>query len=355
MNTSMYRQSAVALLAVACVFSSAGLQAQEKKAKIVKEEKVIIKKRGDKTEKTTIVIDGDNVTINGKPASEYKGDVSVKLDDPELDIAFDYDTDLNEAQVWAKGYPAMPALPSLPAMPGMPAMPPMPPAVSIGPDFNNNDFYWSGESKPMLGVYTEKDEKGARITNVVDDSPAQKAGLQKGDIITKIDGVTVTDPSSLSSIINNKKPDEEIQVVYLRDKKEKKLKLKLGERKEEFARSFNFNAPKFSEDFSRNFKIEGDPFFNNRPRLGLRIQDTEEGNGVKVIELEDSSAAAKSGILKDDIITNIDGADIKNTDDARGKMADVKDKSSYPVKVLRNGAQVTVEIKIPKKLKTTDL
>ena len=85
------------------------------------------------------------------------------------------------------------------------------------------------------------------------------------------------------------------------------------------------------------------------------LQDVEEGDGVKVIELQDSSAAAKSGIQKNDIITNIDGTDIKNTDDAKEKINDVKDKNSYPVKVMRNGSPVTIEVKIPKKLKTTDL
>lgn len=343
MNTSMYTRPALALLAVAGLFSTTGLQAQEKKIRKEKQEQIIIKKKGDKEEKTTIVIDGDKVTINGKPASEYKGDVSVNVHGSDMDFDFSYDNDLNDVHVWA---PAAP----------FPPVPPVPPVAITAPGFHfNGDMDWTGESKAMLGVYTEKDEKGAKITNVVDDSPAKKAGLQKGDIITKIDGTSVQDPASLSSIINDKKPDDEIQVTYLRDKKEKKVTIKLGERKESFARSFNFNAPQFNEDFAREFKFNGQGVFNNRPRLGIKIQDTEEGNGVKVIELEDSSAAAKSGILKDDIITSIDGTDIKGTDDAREKMTAVKDKSAYPVKVLRNGSPVTIEVKIPKKLKTTNL
>lgn len=340
MKTQLYKRSALALLAAGCVLSINGLKAQEKNQK----EQVIIKTKVNKNKKTTIVIDGDNVIINGKPAKDYIGDVSVDLKDVDFDINFSGDNDWANANTWTPDIPT-------------PPMPPMAPVAPIAPDiyFNDDAFALSGVSKPMLGVYTEKNEKGAKITNVVDDSPAQKAGMLKGDIITKIDGNAITDPSSLSSIINEKKPDDEIQVTYLRDNKEKKLKLKLGERKQEFTRSFNFNAPQFNDDFVKGFKFNGENVFNYRPRLGIRIQDTEEGNGVKVIDIEDSSAAAKSGILKEDIITSIDGVDIKSTDDAREKMQEVKDKSAYPIKVLRKGSPVTIDVKIPKKLKSANL
>lgn len=343
MKTQLYKRSALALLAAGYVLSINGLQAQEKNQK----EQVTIKTKVNKNKKTTIVIDGDNVIINGKPAKDYVGDVSVDLKDVDFDINFSGDNDWANANTWTPDIPTPP----------MPPMPPMAPVAPIAPDiyFNDDAFALSGVSKPMLGVYTEKNEKGAKITNVVDDSPAQKAGLLKGDIITKIDGNAITDPSSLSSIINEKKPDDEIQVTYLRDNKEKKLKLKLGERKQEFTRSFNFNAPQFNDDFVKGFKFNGENVFNYRPRLGIRIQDTEEGNGVKVIDIEDSSAAAKSGILKEDIITSIDGVDIKSTDDAREKMQEVKDKSAYPIKVLRKGSPVTIDVKIPKKLKSANL
>lgn len=348
MITLLYKRSALAFLAAACVFSTTDLQAQEKKLKKIKQEQIIIKKKGGKTEKTTIVVDGDNITINGKPANEYEGnDISIDLKDPELDLNFSYDSDLADV------YTIRPDVP----LPPLPPLPPIPPVPPVGPDiyFDDDAIALHGASKPVLGVYTEKSERGAKITNVVDDSPAQKAGLLKGDIITKIDGTSIADPSMLSSIISDKKPNDEIQVTYLRDNKEKKVKLKLGERKEAFTRSFNVNVPHFNQDFAREFKFNGERIFNARPKLGIRIQDTEDEKGVKVIELEDSSAAVKSGILKDDIITNIDGAEIKNTDEARVKMQEVKDKAAYQIKVLRNGSPITVDVKIPKKLKTTDL
>lgn len=346
MYTHILKRSFFGMLAVAVILGTITVSAQDsKKVKKQKQEEIIIKKKTDNDGKMTIVIDGDDVTINGKPVTEFNDDdISVKKIDG--DFSFDGPHTSVKGFGWASPVP----------VPPMPPIPPVPPyfsgrgAISIDGD----RVYMNNEPKAMLGVYTQKDEKGAKITRVVKDSPAEKAGLQKDDIITKVNDKTVTDPASLSEIVDDMKPGDEIRLMYIREGKEKKITLRLGERKESFSRSFNFNAPEFNQDFFRNYKFDGQ-VFNNRPRLGIKIQDIEEGNGVKVIDMDDASPAAKSGIQKDDIITAIDGADIKNTDDAREKMADLKDKSTYTVKLLRNGNVVNVEVKIPKKLKTTDL
>jgi serine protease Do len=334
------------MLAAAMILGTITVPAQDsKKVKKQKQEEIIIKKKADKDGKMTIVIDGDDVTINGKPVTEFNDD-DLSVRKIKRDFSFDGPhTDVREFG-WAPPVP----------VPPMPPIPPVPPyfsgrgAISIDGDH----VYMNNEPKAMLGVYTEKDEKGARITRVAEGSPAEKAGLQKGDIITKVNDKAIADPAALSGTINDMKPGDEIRLVYIRDGKEKKVTVKLGERAASFSRSFNFNAPEFNQDLFRNYNFNG-PLFNNRPRLGIKIQDIEEGNGVKVIDMDEASPAAKSGIQKDDIITGIDGTDIKNTDDAREKMADLKDKSVYTVKVLRNGNIMNIEVKVPKKLKTTDL
>ena len=116
-----------------------------------------------------------------------------------------------------------------------------------------------------------------------------------------------------------------------------------------------FEAPEINGDMFKEFKFRAPFEWDAKPKLGIRIQDTEEGTGVKVLEVQESSAAEKSGIKKDDVITSIDGKEIKNADEAKEKIAELKDKAAYPVKVLRNGSPVEVNVKIPKKLKTTDL
>ena len=71
--------------------------------------------------------------------------------------------------------------------------------------------------------------------------------------------------------------------------------------------------------------------------------------------MEDSSAAAKAGMLKDDIITEIAGVKVSNTDDAREQLMENNEKSAYTIKARRNGTDMVFNIKIPKKLKTANL
>lgn len=341
MNTSFYKLCAAVLLSPAMLLSQLDASAQKQP----KKEEIIIRKKAGSNDKTTIVIDGDKVIINGEPVTDsYHKNFSIKrqeLGEPVQVITMQED-DL--AKVMAPRAP-------LPPFPPLPPVPPQSWSLTDG----DNEIFFNNEPKAMLGVYTEKDEKGARISEVVKNSPAEKAGLQKGDIIIKAGATRITDPASLSETIEALKPGDETEIVYLRDKKEKKVKVKLGEHKQNFSKNFHFEAPEFNEDMFRDFKFRAPFEWETKPKLGIRIQDTEEGNGVKVLEVQESSAAEKSGIKKDDIITAIDGKDVKTADEAKSKIVDLKDKSAYPVKVLRNGSPVEINVKIPKKLKTTDL
>jgi serine protease Do len=101
-----------------------------------------------------------------------------------------------------------------------------------------------------------------------------------------------------------------------------------------------------------SFAFDG---FPRKQKLGLKIQDTEEGNGVKVLLVEDSSAAAIAGLKKDDVIIEIGGEKVTNTDEARDQLQENREKSTYVIKARRNNTEMKFDIKIPKKLKTANL
>lgn len=317
--------------------------AQDKKEK---KEQIIIRKSGDKKEKTTIVIEGEKVTINGKPVE--KGDKDVIIERFDGDHSFMFRSPKVRLTV--------------------------PRLYRSGPDgwnqFNGEefmkDFELQWKSGPLLGVITEENEKGAIIEEVQKETAAEKAGLQKGDIITKVGDQKISSPNSLSEAIRSKKPNDEVDITYLRDGKEKKVKAKLGESKgPEGMRSFNFTMPDMHfGDGQFNFEhlqprmhgLQNEVFmYQNRPKFGATIQDTEEGNGVKVLEVDADSPSAKSGLQKDDVITEVDGKAVKNVAEARAALRGNNEKNLWNVKVLRGGKTVNIEVKIPKKLNKADL
>ena len=220
--------------------------------------------------------------------------------------------------------------------------------------------------------------KGAEITNISKGSAAEKAGLKNGDIITKINDKKVDGPNSLSEIVTAFKPKEDVTVYFKRDGKEQSAKATLGERKTSKSMFYSFNGP---DGMARSFSIprvqvtpRGDmspriwspgsggnnyEFFTDtyprQQKLGLKVQDTEEGNAVKVLDVDKDSPAEKAGLKKDDVITEIGGKKVSNTDEVREQLHDNMERFAYNIKVTRNGTTMSFDIKIPKKLKTANL
>ena len=107
-------------------------------------------------------------------------------------------------------------------------------------------------------------------------------------------------------------------------------------------------------DGGYNFNYNGD-MLPRHQKLGLKIQDTEDGTGIKVLDVDKDSPAEKAGLKKDDVVTEVGGKKVNNTDEAREQLQENQEKSAYTIKAKRNGSEMNFDIKIPKKLKTANL
>jgi serine protease Do len=166
----------------------------------------------------------------------------------------------------------------------------------------------------------------------------------------------VKDPDDLRAAVAKFKPQDNVTVQYKRDGKSGEVKATLGERNRmrtitfndngELTRSFNFAKPRIPSTPRIPYTMS---WGLGRGRLGVTIEDAENDGGAKVIDVDDDSPAAKSGIKENDVITEINGKKIKDVNEARKEIADVKDKLSYNIKAKRSGAEMSFEIKIPKR------
>jgi serine protease Do len=304
------------------------------------ENQIIITRKNDKPEKVVIEINGDKVTINGKPIDEYNdknSDYTVRLRKNREYDAF--------TRIPGSGY-----------------------NWNFDDNENNLRYFNKDANHAMLGVITEKADQGVKVQSVTKESAAAKAGLKEGDIITKINDAKIQDPDDLSAIIKKHKPGEKVSVSYLRNNKEEKVTAELTK-----WRGMNMfsTTPGFKmdmEDFNLGEimpKIQPmprvAPFGQNwswsggSPKLGLSVQDTEDSKGVKVIEVDDESNAAKAGIIEEDIVTEVDGKNINSTDEMVKVIKESKEKSSVMIKLQRAGKTQNIEVKMPRKMKTADL
>ena len=321
---------------VAAVLLSINSPAQKPGSRDKKTKEIIIRNNGDKNTKMTIEIDGDSISVNGKPLSDYHGDdVSIMKRDfmkgHSHNFLFTPENDEdNDMNVFAED--------------------------------------WDAGSRPFLGVITEKVSEGAKITNVIKGSRAEKAGLLKDDIITQLNDKKIISPEDLMEAVKSYKPEDNVKIDYLRNNKKKDLKVKLGETKDknkEFffkdkdhmnGNGFKFNMPQMPKmpNFPNTYYNYN--FWNkNHPKLGIKIEDTENGSGVKILNVDEGSAADKAGLKKDDIITEINGEKVDNVDETREQLNEANDKESLNVKATRNNAEMNFEVKFPKELNKADL
>ena len=305
-------------------------------------EQITITRKTDNKTKTVVEINGDKITVNGKPIEDLKdGDITVHRNKYKTMEGLNY-YGTPRTRVSGNGQTFN---------------------WDNGDGFN---MYHVEEDRAMLGVVTEEVEGGVKVTELTDESAAKKAGIKEGDIITKIGDTKIEDPDQLSETVRKQKPGDKVTVTVLRDKKEQKITTELGKWKGASAFSFG-PGQNFKMDMDYNEllapKIQAMPrmrgqawsYSNGAPRLGLSVQDTDDGKGVKVIDVDDESNAAKAGLKENDIITNFNGTEVNSADEVAKLVKENKDKPTISLKIKRDGKVQTVEVKMPRKLKTADL
>ncbi len=236
-------------------------------------------------------------------------------------------------------------------------------------------------SKVFLGVETEEEteysEGGARISRVVDDSAADDAGLEKGDIIVEFDGRTIRGPRGLVQQIRSLDPGDEASVTVVRDGRERTLEVVLGERPGLFGYSVGHGdyamlAPGIDcyhddDDCSFSWNCSGGDCqsfsvgfggLRRGPMLGVQIVHAtdelrehlggEEGSGILVSRIVPGSPAELAGIEVGDLIVAVDGNTVEDVGDIRNALQD-KTGQTFGVEVIRGGRSTTIDVSIPER------
>ena len=159
----------------------------------------------------------------------------------------------------------------------------------------------------------KKGQFGVLVTNVFEDTPAEKAGLETGDIILEVDGQVTSSTAQLRSRIGVKKVGDEVRLTILRDGKRIERSVEIGAAQPRMAQA---------EDL---------------PELlaGLRIDNNPDGEGVLVVGVAPNSPAAYSGLRPGDVIVSANKRRVRDIDSFRAALE--LSKTSILLRVERNG------------------
>jgi Do/DeqQ family serine protease len=182
----------------------------------------------------------------------------------------------------------------------------------------------------------DREVKGVFVDSVEDDTPAEKGGLEAGDVITHVDGKPVVDASTFRFMIAEKRPGTQVKLTVLRNGDEKRLRFTLGNRAD-----YNLVAgsPQVEEDVWLGLHIEG---LNSPQALQW---DIEAEDGVLVVEV-DFDSPAEGKIQPQDVIIEINRKAVENMESYRKIIAELGDnKDAVLFRVIRNGRKTYEAVK----------
>jgi serine protease Do len=171
---------------------------------------------------------------------------------------------------------------------------------------------WMGVSiqpitEDLARSYRMAEAKGALISDVTPNSPAEKAGLKPDDVVVEVDGRPVEDNNDLSRYIASRAPGTTVQLKVLREGAQKQVSLTLGTFPEEVAED--------AEEEEEGGVQLGMTLRELTPDLAARLELPRSARGVVVMDVEAGSAAEDAGLQRGDIIVSVNGQTVEGPED----------------------------------------
>jgi len=152
-----------------------------------------------------------------------------------------------------------------------------------------------------------KVENGVLVSGVEEDSPADNAGIEDGDVIVRFNGKSVSSADELRSAVRAMSPGKAAKVDVVHDGDSKTLTLTVSERPEEHA------------------------------MMHWHSDGAKKGDGLLVLSVDDESVAGKAGVKAGDIISKVGDDKIEDTQDVRHALKDYDKGDKFDITVIRHG------------------
>jgi serine protease Do len=169
------------------------------------------------------------------------------------------------------------------------------------------------EVTPELAAQFDLDApRGAVVTEVLGNSPAEKAGLKRGDVIVALNGQEVENLARLRLVVASAKVGSRMTVRVVRDGKRKKLDVTIGELPEEVA-SLGHKPEAVEGDFDN--VLSGLTVGPLSRENAMRFQLDPGGRGVVVLDVTAGSPASRAGLMEGDVILEVNRQEVATLDD----------------------------------------
>lgn len=194
-------------------------------------------------------------------------------------------------------------------------------------------------TKDLAESFGMKNTNGALVAGVEKGSPAEKGGLEPGDVVVRFDGKPVTTSSDLPRIVGSTKPGKQVPVDVLRKGASKTLSITLGE------------MPADKDEIASTPQPNAKPESN---RLGLTLreltpQQRRSLNGRNaLLVVEAQGAAAQAGIRRGDLVLGLNNTEVQNLEQFAKQVNAIPAGKTVALLVQRGENTLYVPIKLGK-------
>ncbi len=180
-----------------------------------------------------------------------------------------------------------------------------------------------------------KDEVGALVGDVVEDGPAEKAGLQRGDIIFEYDGKKIEEPYILRNMVANTLPGEQHTIKVLRDGNARTMTITIGE--------LPADALQPVEAGDLQNALKGVSVQDMNPELAKKLKIPDKIKGVIISDVDENSIAA-GALTQGDVIQEINRKRVSDVKSYKDVVTKIRKDESVLLLIFRGGSSLFVTL-----------
>lgn len=186
------------------------------------------------------------------------------------------------------------------------------------------------------------DSRGTLVADVLPDSPAERGGLQRGDIILELNGKEIRNTGQLRNVVAATPVGSKITLKVFRDKQSREIAVTIDERPQDIDLKERTDTGAETSSVLKGVEVR-----NITPEIARELDLPRDQTGVVIVQVEPGSTADEAGLQRGDVIIEVNRIPVTNTKEYGREVSKIKKENSALFLISRQGRTIFMIIGLP--------